>query len=573
MTEQASSLPRSMYNTPDNRPLSEFAKRAFDLFGALVGLILLSPVFALIAWWIKRDSPGPVFYWGRRAARGGGEFRILKFRTMYERPQSYSGPKVTAQDDPRITPVGKWLRDTKLNELPQLWNVLKGEMSLVGPRPEDPDIVAQWDESVRREILSVRPGITSPASVMYRDEESLLSTGNVMDTYMNAILPSKMRLDQLYVRNRTFLMDIDVIFWTLLVLLPRIGSYKPPESAIFWGPLSQLARRYVNWLVIDALVALASFLFTALIWRSFLPLNVGWQNVVINALGFALLFTLIGATFGIHKISWSKASSYDAYDLIPPTLLATGLALTINELFLRRPFPAGVVLVSAGVSLMGFMVVRYRTRLLRSFSSRLLHVRVDAAAARERVIIIGSGDAGQMAVWALNHNVRNPHAFHVVGYVDDDLYKQGERHQGIRVLGRRQDIPMLVKKYDVGVIIFAIHNIDPIEQQRLLAICAQTPAQVVILPDFTGLLNDALYLTRTANLTNAERITTPIVMAVPGIAPMQVAHWLKGLRELHQKGEAALLDERLRLLEEQVCAHIKKNPSLTREQNDAIPNE
>ncbi|GAB4499048.1 MAG: hypothetical protein OHK0052_13360 [Anaerolineales bacterium] len=560
MTEQASPLPRSMYNTPFNsRPFAEFAKRAFDLFGALVGLILLSPVFALIALWIKRDSPGPVFYWGRRAARGGGEFRILKFRTMYEHPQSYAGPKVTAQDDPRITPVGKWLRDTKLNELPQLWNVLKGEMSLVGPRPEDPDIVANWDEDVRREILSVRPGVTSPASVMYRDEESLLSTGDLMDTYMNAILPSKMRLDQLYVRNRTFLMDIDVIFWTLLVLLPRIGAYQPPEDAIFWGPASQIGRRYINWLMIDAVVSLASFSLLVFIWRSFMPLNIGWQNAATNALGFALLFTLVGAMFGIHKISWSKASSYDAYDLLPPTLIASGLALTINELFLSRPFPTAMVLTSAAVSLAGFVVVRYRSRLLRSFSSRILRARVGAAAARERVIIIGSGDAGQMAVWALNHNARNPDAFHVVGYIDDDLYKQDERHQGIRVIGRRQDIPALVKKYDVGVIIFAIHNIDIAERQRVLEICAQTPAQVVLLPDFTGMLNDALKLAR-APVETPRQVTDPVVLSSPGIAPMQVAYWFKNLRELHQQGETELLGERLRTLEEQVCAHVKKNP-------------
>lgn len=567
MTEQAKSLPRSMYNTPFNRPLSEFAKRSFDLFGALVGLILLAPVFALIAWWIKRDSPGPVFYWGRRAARGGGEFRILKFRTMYERPQSYSGPKVTAQNDPRITPVGKWLRDTKLNELPQLWNVLKGEMSLVGPRPEDPDIVAQWDPNVRREILSVRPGVTSPASVIYRNEESLLSTEDLMGTYMKTILPSKMRLDQLYVRNRTLLLDIDVIFWTLLVLLPRIGSYQPPESAIFWGPVSKLVRRYVNWLVIDAIVALVSFSSTAFVWRSFAPLNVGWQNAVINALGFALLFTLVGALFGIHKISWSKANSYDAYDLIPPTLIATGLALTINERFLERLFPTSMVLVSASVSLIGFVAVRYRSRLLLSFSSRVLHARLGASAARERVMIIGSGDAGQMAVWALNHNARNPHAFHVVGYVDDDLYKQDERHQGIRVLGRREDIPNLVKKYDVGVIIFAIHNIDPIERQRVLDICAQTPAQIVILPDFIGMLNDALWMARTTDATKTRRITSPVMMSVPGIAPMQVIRWLKELRELHQRGEIARLDEVLHTLEEQVCAHIKKNSLLVGEQD------
>ena len=165
--------------------LGNLVKRAFDILIASLGLMLGAPFFIYVALRIKRDSVGPVFYRGARVGRGGKDFQILKFRTMYERPESYQGPRVTAQGDPRITPYGKWLRDTKLNELPQLWNVLKGEMSLVGPRPEDPHIVDGWPEDVRREVLSVRPGITSPASVIYRNEEGLLQNEQVMDLYVS----------------------------------------------------------------------------------------------------------------------------------------------------------------------------------------------------------------------------------------------------------------------------------------------------------------------------------------------------------------------------------------------------
>ncbi|HZW04014.1 MAG TPA: sugar transferase, partial [Anaerolineaceae bacterium] len=119
-------------------------RRGFDIVFAGLALILLSPFYLLIAFLIKRDSPGPVLYRGDRMGRGGKVFKILKFRTMYEDDRSYQGPRVTAQDDPRITPTGRWLRDTKINELPQLWNVLRGDMSLVGPRPEDPSIASRW---------------------------------------------------------------------------------------------------------------------------------------------------------------------------------------------------------------------------------------------------------------------------------------------------------------------------------------------------------------------------------------------------------------------------------------------
>ncbi len=121
-----------------------------DVCASALGLVFLSPFFLVIAWMIKRESPGPVFYRGPRMGRKGKPFGILKFRTMWEERASYDGPSVTARDDPRVTPLGRWLRHTKVNELPQLWNVLVGEMSLVGPRPEDPGIVATWPEEVRQ---------------------------------------------------------------------------------------------------------------------------------------------------------------------------------------------------------------------------------------------------------------------------------------------------------------------------------------------------------------------------------------------------------------------------------------
>ena len=169
--------------------LNNTLSRLVDLLASGLGLLLLSPFFLLIGMTIKRESPGPIFYHGKHAGKGGKPFWILKFRTLFEDQDSYNGPKVTAQDDPRVTPQGSWLRHTKLNELPQLWNVLKGEMSLVGPRPEDYDIAMAWSEEVQNEVLAVRPGVTSPTSVVYRDEESLLSQEGLMDSYLNQALP------------------------------------------------------------------------------------------------------------------------------------------------------------------------------------------------------------------------------------------------------------------------------------------------------------------------------------------------------------------------------------------------
>ena len=152
---------------------------------------------------------------------------------MYDQPRTNAGSPLTINNDERVTPIGKWLRATKVNELPQLWNVLIGEMSLVGPRPEDPQFVEKWSPEERKTILSVKPGITSPATIVYRDEEKLLFGDGFMDAYLKDILPDKLRLDQLYVANHTFINDLDVLFMTLIVILPKLRSLQVKERWFF----------------------------------------------------------------------------------------------------------------------------------------------------------------------------------------------------------------------------------------------------------------------------------------------------------------------------------------------------
>jgi lipopolysaccharide/colanic/teichoic acid biosynthesis glycosyltransferase len=190
-------------------------KRVFDIVVALVGLIILAPVFLVVAILIKFDSPGPVFFRGRRIGRGGRLFHIVKFRSMVVDAHK-KGATITTGDDPRITRVGRVLRKTKLDELPSLINVLKGEMSLVGPRPESPNWVEQYTPE-QREVLAVRPGITGLAQIKYRDEESLLSTATLEKEYPK-IMEDKLRIDLEYVQKRTFLQDISILFQTFAAL-------------------------------------------------------------------------------------------------------------------------------------------------------------------------------------------------------------------------------------------------------------------------------------------------------------------------------------------------------------------
>jgi lipopolysaccharide/colanic/teichoic acid biosynthesis glycosyltransferase len=196
------------------------AKRAFDILFSLVSLIILSPLLLLVAAWIKRDSHGPVFYRGVRVGKHGEPFRIYKFRTMVVNAEKIGGAS-TADSDPRITQIGRFLRRYKLDELPQFINVFRGEMSIVGPRPEVQHYVSMFSEE-ERVILSVRPGITDWASLWNSDEGAVLAgSPDPEKTYLEKIRPEKIRLQLKYVKNRSFLADIGIIAQTLKAILER----------------------------------------------------------------------------------------------------------------------------------------------------------------------------------------------------------------------------------------------------------------------------------------------------------------------------------------------------------------
>lgn len=196
-----------------------FAKRLFDWVIALGGLLVLGLPMLAIALWIRLDSPGPVFFRQERVGRGGQPFRIHKFRTMVADAPA-RGPALTVGADPRITRAGAWLRRRKLDELPQLLDVLAGHMSIVGPRPEVPHYVALYPPALREQVLAVRPGITDPASLALADESELLArAADPEREYREVILPAKLRAAAGYARQATLATDLRVVWRTLLLLL------------------------------------------------------------------------------------------------------------------------------------------------------------------------------------------------------------------------------------------------------------------------------------------------------------------------------------------------------------------
>lgn len=193
------------------------SKRAFDVAFSVLMLICLAGVFAVIALLIKLDSPGPVFYRVRRVGYRGRPLLMLKFRKM--RDDARGGP-LTIDGDPRLTRLGRVLTRTRLDELPQLWDVLRGRMSLIGPRPEDPGFVA-LHRIEYRQILDVRPGMTGLSQIAYKAEASIVSVDNPVEDYLSRILPQKLTMDRLYATTASPGLDLRILFWTFVTVVLR----------------------------------------------------------------------------------------------------------------------------------------------------------------------------------------------------------------------------------------------------------------------------------------------------------------------------------------------------------------
>jgi lipopolysaccharide/colanic/teichoic acid biosynthesis glycosyltransferase len=466
--------------------LDVVARRLLDILVSLSVLLLLWPGLIVIATIIKRDSPGPVFYRSERVGKHGKRFKIFKFRTMYENPASYNGSRLTCNNDPRVTKAGRWLRDTKINELPQFLNIFMGQMGLVGPRPEDPELFADWPEYFREKYIEVRPGMTSPASLMFFDEEDKISPSNTNADYLENILPFKMRLDLDYLRHRSIINDLDIIFLTFIALIPNIRKKRINQDILKKGPLISFMRYFLNWFLIDLVVASLATVVSILIWRLSTPLDIGFTAAFLFAFLIALGFSLTNMIFGLNRVVWRHARAEAVVD-IGLSVAITTIIISILDVFFILPvrIPLAILLLISMLSFSGFVVFRYRERVLTGLASRWLTARNKKVQAGERVIIIGAGEVGLKTSRYIQHGYLEK-VFSVVGYVDDDIYKDDLVIDGSPVLGKIRDLPEIVEKHRVDVIVFAIDKISPRQRKKIQEICGQTNAQLI---DYRNLVN------------------------------------------------------------------------------------
>jgi FlaA1/EpsC-like NDP-sugar epimerase len=314
-----------------------------------------------------------------------------------------------------------------------------------------------------------------------------------MGDYMRNILPDKLRLDRLYVRNHSFFADLDVIFWTIAILLPRAIKFPIREGYLFAGPFSRLVERHLYWFLLDLFVALGAGATAILVWRVQEPLNWGMEPLVFLTILIAVLFSGINAMVGSNRIIWAEAITEDASGLILSAGFATVLTVVLDYLqYVTKwlPYPTLPITMIFNIGLMssiGFVVVRYRWRLLTGFASRWLSWRNDRGVV-ERVLIVGSGEGSNIANWLLKQG-ESSRILSIVGIVDDEQpAMQGMRVKGNRLLGGISDLPKLIERYDVGVVLFAIPNAGIELQDRVQDLCEPSKTRMVYVADLLNTL-------------------------------------------------------------------------------------
>ncbi len=447
-------------------------KRLFDITFSLAGLIIFLPLFAFFYLLVKISSPGPAFFIQKRIGRGFRPFYLYKFRTMIT---GYSGvvPPVTAGGDPRLTRIGRFLRRTKLDELPQLFNVLRGDMSLVGPRPELRRHVSKYKKDYR-EILKVRPGITDVASFTYMDEEVVLKDKkDPEEYYINVILPEKIKLAKSYVRKALFVHDLKLIIFTIFTLIypkntiirliDRFGFYRRP---IVVG-LQVLIFIFSNYLAF-------MIRFDGNLPESAFALFLKFITILV------LLRVLFLFVFSLDKGLWRYSSSKDLSNIIISTSLSSLLfILCVRYLFQDINYPRSIYPIDWLLNI--FMLGA--ARMLRRFHEMSGSGRKD----RRRVIVVGGGDAAEMLIRDVEQSPYYP--YWIVGIIDDDPTKKGLKIRSKPILGTRNDLTKIVEMEEPEEFLVAIPSALPAEISKIVNDLRGFGLPIKILPGLWGILN------------------------------------------------------------------------------------
>jgi FlaA1/EpsC-like NDP-sugar epimerase/lipopolysaccharide/colanic/teichoic acid biosynthesis glycosyltransferase len=485
--------------------------RAVEALLAAVALVLSLPLLLVCAAAVAFSSRGPVLFQQKRVGRRGQFFTLYKLRTMRA---GSTGLLVTPGGDARVTRVGRFLRKFKLDELPALWNVLIGDLSLVGPRPEVPRFV-DLGNPIWRRVLGRRPGLTDPVTLTLRNEEELLASvvGNPESFYRDVLQPYKLRGYADYFERRTWWTDLQVLGRTALAIVrpsrvpaPSIAdlSRKPEEvpaeaSEIELSSPSRTWRRIsvrdFQYLV-DLGVLSAAFAFAYLLRFDFQTSNPELDRLLpqlpwVLALQFGALLLA-----GVHRFIWRYVGIREARQFLDAAIWS-GAALLAMRLFVPLEFdhwriPISVILMDTVLGFGAAFGLRVARRI--SYESSRRGSGNAAAAPKRRVLLLGAGQAGVLAAREILG--RGDHDIDIQGFIDDDPRKQGATIYEIPVIGTTRDLPRLVREMGIQDVVITIAQISRRNIVRLVEECRKTGVGVRIIPGLYEILQGKVQVTR-----------------------------------------------------------------------------
>ncbi len=427
-------------------------KEIFDRTLAFLGLIFASPVMGLLSLLIKVESPGPAFFKHLRVGIDGSTFWMYKFRKMPHKIDS--GPKISPKHDLRLTKVGKVIERLKLDEIPQLINIFKGEMSFVGPRPEIPEIVELYSERERK-VLSVKPGLVGPNQIIWRNEKNLIPADveDVEAYYIKEILPQKLERDIKYAETQSFIKDLKYFTHAFLVTV-----FEPMK-------LIHLIRRKreISKLLIDISLSMIAFFFALLVKNDFQPAAIDITEIGVLFIIISFWQVVCYIFFSIYLHLWKYFGTRDLIAIMKSITLAAALS-TMTIMFFQIPWMSISIILLNAIFTASFLVC------FRMISSRFKRSRFKHhSTAQENILIYGANMEGELFARRILANL-GPRV-EPVGFLDHHDHMRGKKIHGFSVLGTAIDLPLLKNVHDIEAVYIATEKQANGDLSQLLDIC------------------------------------------------------------------------------------------------------
>lgn len=427
-----------------------------DIILSLCGILVILPFFPLIAILIKLDSRGPIFYLAKRVGKDMKMFNMYKLRTMIETDVKV-GESVSPQHDPRVTSFGRFLRRTKLNELPQLINILKGEMTFVGPRPESPDLAEMYPEEARK-IFTVKPGLVGPNQIIGRNEEEMYPAGvDVKRFYIEEILPEKLVRDIEYIKKPDFFTDMKYIY--LGVRETMLGALN--KSHI------RNNRAQIYLLLADLFFTIASFFIAFSYEVGKIPAG-SQLFVFFKYLSVIILFrTACFFHFGLYSTLIKYISYHDVLNVFKSVTAGSLLMIIFDYLIGLQQYTKMIFVIDWLILLNSLALFRMGLRVFWDRQNRMKVVEN-----KHRILIVGAGDAGSLAYQTLTAERNSP--FEIIGFIDDAPEKYRRKLHNLIILGNRHNIKELAVLYKIDEVLIAMPSAPPESINRIIEICQRT---------------------------------------------------------------------------------------------------